>query len=283
MSTKKLLESLALNEKINHTNDDINRAIANPKAGKNKEKIKDMGYEAKETDDGKVYAIRNPKTKRWLDPSQYSREEKKKVDFKGKLDSTRPYMVQTARYSQDAEENKIPKSAKVGVDKAGNSVYNQSEVDSYSPRYFDEKKKSISSNINDYNKAVKDRDENRKWAERKREKDIPYYEKKVKDAQKDLEFQKNYTDNLENSAKNAEEKRQALMAKVREKHQKTTESDEYVNSLSIPKLLEEIYQGYTEIFESNDFWEDLSNMFDFDEAKLKKWLQNLADEAGTGE
>ena len=50
-------------------------------------KIKDMGYETEETSDGKVFGIRNPKTKRWLDPSQYSREEKKKVDFKNQLDT----------------------------------------------------------------------------------------------------------------------------------------------------------------------------------------------------
>ena len=81
--TLKLFESMQsnLNEKINKDNEEVNRVLANPNAGKNKEKIKAMGYETEETSDGKVFGIRNPKTKRWLDPSRYSREEKKKIEL----------------------------------------------------------------------------------------------------------------------------------------------------------------------------------------------------------
>lgn len=266
MSTKKLLESLALNEKINHANDDINRVLANPNAGRNREKIKDMGYEPQTTSDGKVFGIRNPKTKRWLDPSQYSREEKKKVDFKGKLDSERKN--NQGRFYPEY----VPKGLKTGAGRG----YAQADRDEM------EAQNGISKNVKDYKKAVKDK-KDAEHSVKYADDSMKYYEDKVTQAQKDLDFHKEYRDNRQKDAERAEEKRQALMAKVREKHQKTTESDEYVNSLSIPKLLEEIYQGYTEIFESNDFWEDLSNMFDFDEGKLKKWLQNLADEAGTGE
>ena len=261
MSTKKLLESLALNEKINHANDDINRAIANPNLGKNRDKIHAAGYEV--TDYG---SIKNPKTGKSVYPSDYNRDKKKKVDFKGKLDSTRKNN-QGNFYSEY-----VPKSLKTGKGKG----YSQADRDDM------EAQNGISKNIKYYKKAVKDKkdaEHSVKYADNS----MKYYEDKVTQAQKDLDFHKKYRDDRQKEAERAEEKRQALMAKVREKHQKTTESDEYVNSLSIPKLLEEIYQGYTEIFESNDFWEDLSNMFDFDEVKLKKWLQNLADEAGTGE
>ena len=67
MSTKKLLESLSLNEKINHANDDINRAIANPNLGKNRDKIHAAGYEV--TDYG---LIKNPKTGKSVYPSDYN-------------------------------------------------------------------------------------------------------------------------------------------------------------------------------------------------------------------
>ena len=174
-------------------------------------KIKAAGYDVEYN--GTM--VKNPKTGKSVFPKDYNKDEKGKVDFKGKLDSTRPHMTQTARYSQDTEENKIPKSAKVGVDKAGHSIYNQEEVDSYSPRYIGEKKKSTSTNINDYNKAVKDRDENRSYAERSKKEDIPYYENKVKQAQKDLDTQKNYVNNLEKRASNSEARRQEILNRAR--------------------------------------------------------------------
>lgn len=208
--THKLFESMQsnLNEKINHANDEVNRVLANPNAGRNKEKIKDMGYETEETSDGKVFGIRNPKTNKWLDPSRYSREEKKKVDFKGKLDSERK------NNQGNFYPEYVPKSLKTGKGRG----YSQADRDDM------EAQNGISKNVKDYKKAVKDRDENRKWAEERRKSDIPYYEKKVKDAQKDLEFHKNYTDKLEKNADNMENKRKEILDKARAKRK--TESEE---------------------------------------------------------
>lgn len=186
-------ESEKLNEKINHANDDINRAIANPNLGKNRDKIHAAGYEV--TDYG---LIKNPKTKKWVDPSQYSREEKKKVDFKGKLDSERKN--NQGRYYPEY----VPKSLKTGKGRG----YAQADRDDM------EAQNGISKNVKDYKAAVKTRDENRRWAERNR-KNIPHYEKKVKDAQKDLEFQKNYTDKLEKNADSMENKRKEILNKAR--------------------------------------------------------------------
>ena len=186
-------ESEKLNEKINHANDDINRAIANPNLGKNRDKIHAAGYEV--TDYG---LIKNPKTKKRIDPSQYSREEKKKVDFKGMLDSERKNN-QGKFYPEY-----VPKGLKTGAGRG----YAQADRDDM------EAQNGISQNIKDYKDAVKTRDENRRWAERNR-KNIPYYEKKVKDAQKDLEFQKNYTDKLEKDADRMENKRKEILDKAR--------------------------------------------------------------------
>lgn len=221
--TQLFLESMnsVLNEKINKDNIEINKAIANPNLGKNKEKIKAAGYNLEQTDDGKVFGINNPKTGRWVDPSQYNKDEKGKVDFKGKLDTERPRTYTTARGKDDVIENRIPKSLKVGKDKYGYDLYNSDGTESYSPKYRDEKKKSISTNINDYNKAVKDRDENIEYANRL-DKDIPYYEKKVSDAQKDLDWHKNYAKEKRNKSNTAEERRKAIIDKIR--NRKTNES-----------------------------------------------------------
>lgn len=186
-------ESEKLNEKINHANDDINRAIANPNLGKNRDKIHAAGYEV--TDYG---LIKNPKTKKRIDPSQYSREEKKKVDFKGILDSERKNN-QGKFYPEY-----VPKGLKTGAGRG----YAQADRDEM------EAQNGISKNVKDYKAAVKTRDENRRWAERNR-KNIPHYEKKVKDAQKDLEFQKNYTDKLEKDADRMENKRKEILDKAR--------------------------------------------------------------------
>ena len=254
----KLLESIQtnLNEKINHANDEVNRVLANPNAGRNKEKIKAMGYDTKETSDGRVFGIKNPKTNKWIDPSQYSREEKKKVDFKGKLDSERKN--NQGRYYPEY----VPKGLKTGKGRG----YSQADRDDM------EAQNGISKNVKDYKVAVKTRDENRRWAERNR-KDIPYYEKKVKDAQKDLEFHKNYTDNLENKAKDAEEERQALMTKVREKHQKTTESENLKESITIDEI-EEITQR---IESAEDMDEIQQIIYTISDGVLEDEVQHMFD------
>ena len=141
LNEAELFEKEKLNEKINHANDDINRAIANPNLGKNRDKIHAAGYEV--TDYG---LIKNPKTKKWVDPSQYSREEKKKVDFKGKLDSERKNN-QGRYYPED-----VPKSLKTGKYRG----YAQADKDDI------EAQNGISQNIKDYKAAVETRDENRK-------------------------------------------------------------------------------------------------------------------------
>lgn len=262
MSTKKLLESLSLNEKINHTNDDINRVLANPNVGKNKEKIKAMGYDAKETDDGKVYAIRNPKTKKWLNPSQYSREEKKKVDFKGKLDSERK------NNQENFYPDYVPKSLKTGKGRG----YFQADRDDMEAR------KGISQNIKDYKAAVKDKkdaEHSVKYADRS----MKYYEDKVTQAQKDLDFHKKYRDDRQKEVERAEEKRQALMAKVREKHQKTTESENLTESISedeAAEMLSNLYDSYKTTAMEENFWYDLTNIIDLD--RLKDWYDSLDED-----
>lgn len=216
--TQLFLESMnsVLNEKINKDNIEINKAIANPNLGKNKEKIKAAGYNLDQTDDGKVFGINNPKTGRWIDPSSYNKDEKGKVDFKGKLDTERPRTNTTARRKDDTIENKIPKSLKVGKDKYGNDLYNREDTESYSPNYRGEKKKSISTNINDYNKAVKDRDDSKKSAESNR-KDLGYYEKKVADAQQNLDWANQRVSDYEKKSTNAENKRQEILNKARQR------------------------------------------------------------------
>lgn len=230
--TRNLFENFQqnLNEKINHANDEVNRVLINPNAGNNKQKIKDMGYETEETSDGRVYGIKNPKTNKWIDPSRYSREEKKKVDFKGKLDSERESDV----YNYRSEV--VPKSLRVDKGYNGGSLAHKSDI-----------YPSVSKNVDDYKKAVKDRDENRKWAEERRKGDIPYYEKKVKDAQKELEFEKEYTDKLEKDADNFEAKRKEILDKARAKRK--TESEKLDEAYS------ERYGGDPE-----DFIVDMENL-----------------------
>lgn len=249
--TQLFLESMNsfLNEKINKDNIEINKAIANPNLGKNKDKIKAAGYNLEQTDDGKVFGINNPKTGRWVDPSQYNKDEKGKVDFKGKLDTERPRTYTTARGKDDAIENRIPKSLKVGKDKYGYDLYNSDGTESYSPKYRDEKKKSISTNINDYNRAVKDRDENIEYAN-SLDKDIPYYEKKVSDAQKDLDWHKNYAKEKRNKSNTAEERRKAIIDKIR--NRKTNESALTEAGLANLKTIDD----FSDIDEFNDALDD---------------------------
>lgn len=210
LNEAELFEKEKLNEKINHANDDINRAIANPNLGKNRDKIHAAGYEV--TDYG---LIKNPKTKKRIDPSQYSREEKKKVDFKGMLDSER----------KNNQGKFYPEYVSKGLKTGAGRGYAQADRDDM------EAQNGISQNIKDYKDAVKTRDENRRAAERSR-KNIPHYEKKVKDAQKDLEFQKNYTDELEKDADSMENKRKEILDKARAMAKK--ESMKEVSNSKIP-------------------------------------------------
>lgn len=267
MSTKKLLESLSLNEKINHANDDINRAIANPNLGKNRDKIGAAGY--KVTDYG---SIENPKTGKRVYPSDYDRDQRKKVDFKGKLDSTRKNMSKTFGWYDD-DDNKIPKSQKIGKDRTGRHAQDVYDYDEQIQR-----REGISKNINHYKKAVKDREESKKSAKWYGS-EVTHAEDKVKQAQKDLDRYKQRVQDKENDAKNAEEKRQALMAKVREKHQKTNESDELNESAeSFEEQLQEIYDYYANMGMVENFWIDLINSCGINLSKVQEWYDSLDEE-----
>ena len=210
MRNSKTLEFMnSLNEKINKDNIEINKAIANPNLGRNQDRIKQAGYDIQYDGD----YIKNPKTGKGIWPKDYSRDEKKKVDFKGKLDSERKNMPKTNRYKWDQEKNRIPKSAKVGS-KNGGPVFNNDEAEYYSPRYNDESKKSVSTNINTYKKAVKDRDA--------KTKDAAYYDKetkrdedKIKDIEKDKKRHQEYADSARKEADFAENKRKEIVDKVR--------------------------------------------------------------------
>ena len=171
-------ESEKLEEKINKDNIEINRAIANPNLGKNKEKIKDAGYDVNEYD-GRVHSIKNPKTGKSVLPFAFDKEGKQKVDFKGKLDSERPYTGKLNVRDNYAGKGKlIPNKAVVGKDKYGNKIVRADDFDDYSSHtsMMDDKPnyKSISQNVNDYKQAVKDRDEKANRAERDK-RGLSYY------------------------------------------------------------------------------------------------------------
>lgn len=221
------LNESILNEKINKDNIEINRAIANPNLGKNKDKIKAAGYDINTDDNGKAYSVKNNKTGKTIYPSDYNKDEKGKVDFKGKLDSNRKNMNKSTRYNHDIRNDKIPKSAKIGKYK-GFSQYNQDEIQSYSPSYTD--KKSISQNVNDYKDAVKNRDEKSRWAQRSKE-GLGYYEDKIKKAQDDLNREKEYINKYEKEAKDSENKRKEILSKVRGKK---NESEEMLKEALVP-------------------------------------------------
>lgn len=230
MRNSKTLEFMnSLNEKINKDNIEINKAIANPNLGRNQDRIKQAGYDIQYDGD----YIKNPKTGKGVWPKDYSRDEKKKVDFKGKLDSERQNTPKTKRFDLDVKENRIPKSAKIGK-----STYNRDEVEAYSPQYINDPKKSISANINYYKRAVKDRDEAKHSAEYNK-KSLGYYEKKVKDAQKDLDWQKNYIKGKEKEADFAEQKRKELMDKVRAKKTSTVKEGAEPIAKGLKKKLKE--------------------------------------------
>lgn len=256
----KLVESIQSNltEKINKDNAEINKAIANPNLGKNKDKLKAAGYTLDQTDDGKVFVINNPKTGRWIDPSRYNKDEKSKVDFKGKLDTERKRTQTTARRKEDTAENRIPKSLKVGKDKYGNDLYNREDTESYSPNYRDDAKKSTSDNINNYKKAIKTRDKEKEYADHGRE-GLGYYEKKVADAQKDLDWHKDYIANADKKSADAEAQRKAIIDKIR--NRKTNESVELNESnMAAYTKVEEALIMATYMVEGDDLQELLQNV-----------------------
>ena len=295
MRNSKTLEFMSsLNEKINKDNIEINKAIANPKLGKNLDKIKAAGYDIDYDGD----LIKNPKTGKRIWPKNYSREEKKKVDFKGKLDSNRENIRKTRRSTWDQEDNRIPKSARVGGDK-DNPVFIDDEADSYSPVFNDMPKKSTSANINYYKRAVKDRDEARDSAERNK-KSLGYYEKKVQDAQKDLDRQKGYIKDREKEADRAENKRKELMNKVREKRTSVIKEGAEPLAKKLKKKLKEswtdVYSQFIDIIDKhssdeenyeNNISKEVEELYsghkgepDWDKA-YEKWLENSTDETLT--
>ena len=222
--TVELFESYKenLNEKINKDNEEVNRVLANPNAGRNKEKIKDMGYETEETSDGKVFGIRNPKTKRWLDPADYSREEKKKVDFKNQLDTEKK--SRQGRYYPEY----VPKGLKTGKGK-GYASADRDEMAQYSD--------GISQNIKDYKKAVKDK-EDAEHSVKMSDDSMKYYEDKVTQAQKDLDFHKKYRDNRQKDAYDAEDRRKDVLHRARVKRG-MAESEELNESYDLWNVAED--------------------------------------------
>ena len=263
MRKSKTLEFMnSLNEKINKDNIEINKAIANPNLGKNKDKIRQAGYDIEYDGD----LIKNSKTGKEIWPKNYSREERKKIDFKGKLDSKRENIPVTRRWLGDIKDNKVPKSASLK-----RNYYNRDEVESYSPQYNDDPKKSISDNINYYKKAVKDRDEAKDSAESNKE-SLGYYEKKVQDAQRELDWEKNYIKRKEKEADSAEQKRKDLMDKVRAK--KTSTVKEGAKS-----LIKGLKRKLTESQKLNE--EDVDD--NFVDYAYNFIVDNLYDETGREE
>lgn len=210
-----IYESEKLDEKINKDNIEINRVLANPNAGKNAQRIRDMGYETREDSEGKVYGIRNPKTDKVIYNSDYNRDEKGKVDFKGKLDSTRPGMSKTLRFWDDDYE-KVPKSQSIGREKSRGSL-NGSRVYDYEEQL--KRREGISKNIKDYKKAVSDKKiykNHLSW----KEKDIANTEQKIKDAQDDLNSYKKDVEDTKKSIDNAEARRKEILNNARKRSNK---------------------------------------------------------------
>ena len=282
MRRSKTLEFMDnLNEKINKDNIEINKAIANPNLGRNQDRIKQAGYDIQYDGD----YIKNPKTGKGVWPKDYSRDEKKKVDFKGKLDSERPTMSKTNRYKFDQEENRIPKSAKIGKSKNNNyPIFNSDEVEAYSPNYRDAGKKSVSTNINTYKRAVADRDEKTKSAayydkEAKRDED------KIKEIEKDKERHQGYADNARKEADWAENKRKEIIDKVRAKKTSTVKEGAESIIKGLKKKLKE--QEKATIEKEIDKLEDkmketpIKDLTGKEADKIKKLENKLKDETLT--
>ena len=266
--TKKLIESYSANleEKINKDNIEINKAIANANRGtKNAEKIKNAGYEV--SNDYGSTVIKNPKTGKSVDLGcDVNKYNKDKVDWKGKLDSERQPIVQTTRGNYDIKADRIPKSAKIGKTKAVGhsgkdvSVYQQNdELDSYSPRYVNDFKRSISKDINEYKKAVANRDEKRRWADRGEEENA-YYEDRIKKAQEDLDRHKKYTAGYDKEAKDSEATRQAIINRAREKRAKNESALAESSYTQYESVLSAINNAISSLGDNEDIQELLQNI-----------------------
>lgn len=266
--TKKLIESYSANleEKINKDNIEINKAIANANRGtKNAEKIKNAGYEVSNSYGSTV--IENPKTGKTVDLGyDVNKDNKDKIDWKGKLDSERPFVNKTTRGDYDIKADRIPKSAKVGKTKAVGrsgkdvSVYQQNdELDSYSPRDINDFKHSISKDINDYKRAVLNRDEKRRWADRGEEENA-YYEDRVKKAQEDLDRHKKYTADYDKEAKDSEATRQAIIDRAREKRAKNESALAESSYAQYESVLSAINNAISSLGDNEDIQELLQNI-----------------------
>lgn len=275
MYTNKLFESYnkQLNEKINKDNIDINKAIANPNLGKNQDRIKQAGYDVEYDGD----LIKNPKTGKQVWPKDYSREEKKKVDFKGKLDSERKNLRKTRRSAWDQKDNRIPKSARIGGDKH-NPVFNSDEVEPYSPVSYDTPKKSISKNINNYKKAVSDREEQLDRAN-SYDKDVTYYEKKAKEANDTVDRYKKYASDARSASTAAESKRKAIIDNIRKRKTESEHLNEDSN-IDYDEKLKAIYNSYKLDGMEEAFWSDLMNCVDNYEY-IDEWYSSLDESAKT--
>lgn len=244
MSTIKLIESMqnSLTEKINKDNIEINRAIANVNRGKNADKVKAAGYEVNYDYDGKPCGVTNPKTNRRVSVHNSNVKNKKdKVDFKNQLDTPVKSRKTTRRepysYEEDykKEYNTIPKSAKVGKDERGNTIYNDDELDSYSPARIDDDKKSISNNINDYKKSIRDEKEANKYS--------GYYEKdaerkraEIEKANAELNRYETERDKYNNAANDAIQKRKDIIARRRAERQNKTNEDAHLTEAGLANL-----------------------------------------------
>lgn len=216
-----------LNEKINKDNIEINKAIANANRGtKNAQKVRDAGYEV-DTEYGRT-RVRNPKTGKSVSLGyEVTKDNKDKVDWKGKLDSERPSYASTHVNFKD-EKNRfwndnydkrtgkfVPNSKTVTKNKYGQRVFDRDEE-----VYFD----GISKNIKDYKKAVEDRDNSDRMAQYHRDEAIRA-EKKMKDAEAERDRYLDYAKDRVKQSTDAETKRQEILANARAKH-KTNESED---------------------------------------------------------
>lgn len=78
MTNNEDIDEATLTEKINKDNIEVNKIIANPNNEENQDKISKMGYEIEKAFDGRVGAIKNPKTGREIYQFGHLRVEKRR-------------------------------------------------------------------------------------------------------------------------------------------------------------------------------------------------------------
>lgn len=267
--TLNLLESMqnSLTEKINKDNIEINKAIANANRGtKNAQKVRDAGYEV-DNEYGRT-RVRNPKTGKSVSLGyEVTKDNKDKVDWKGKLDSERPYYSSThANFKDEANRdwNKnydkrdgkfVPNSRTLTKNK-----YGQREFDRDDEAYFD----GISKNIKDYKKAVEDRDSADRLSVSFHN-DAKRDEERMKAAQADRDRHIEYAKSKAKQSTDAETKRQEILANARAKHNKANESEE-LNESSIwadnSSALNDLLKRAINELEGNELTELLQGMID---------------------